>query len=106
MSFLENYSAINLRVTLIKFCVLTLINFLVLYLLLYLDNNYIIGETAISILSIPIGLINFGILIVSLNGLKKMNWYSLLYAAFSLLNFLLYVKISLNMYSQSGSMIN
>lgn len=106
MTFLEKYSRNSFIATLIKFSVFTLINVLFLILLLYLDNNYIINETWISVLAIPIGLINFATLVVSLNGLRKLNWYSLTFAIFSIVNFMVYIKISLNMYSQSGAILN
>jgi len=86
--------------------VFTGIHLSVLYLLLYLDHHFILSETLLSIIAIPVGLINCAAFFTSFSRLKGLTKTGILYFVFIVLNFVWYIVISLDLYSQAGALTN
>jgi hypothetical protein len=89
-----------------RYAVFTGIHLGLLLLLLYLDNHVILSDTLLAILAIPVGLVNCAVLLTGFRRLKGLTKPGILYFFFALVNFILYMSVSLNLHSQAGSMTN
>lgn len=82
------------------------LNLLLLQLIRYLDHHFIVSETAISILTIPVGLINIAAFIYGFNGLRVFFWKTVLIALICFLNFAHFLIVWQSLHLLSGSMVN
>lgn len=89
-----------------RYAVFTGLHLGILLLLLYLDHHFILSDTVLAILAIPPGLINCATLFNGFMRLKGFTYPGILYFFFAVINFSMYMVISLNLYSQAGSMVN
>jgi hypothetical protein len=106
MQFDHGFSKQALIVTLVRILIWSLLNTCVLLFLRYLDHAFLVSENVLSILVIPVGLIEVAVLINGFIQLKRFYWKTLLISAVSIVNFFFFLFILQSLYSQSGSMAN
>lgn len=95
-----------LFVTLIRCLIWSGINTGLLLLIRFLDHNFLVSETVLSVILIPVGLINCAVLIYGFYNLGRFNRNNLLISIFTTSNFLLFLSILNNLYSQAGPILN
>ena len=98
----DDFSRPPLFVALIRCTVWSGINTALLLLIRFLDHNFLVSETLLSVMLIPVGLVNCAAFIYGFYNLKRFNLNNLLICAFTSANFLLFVAINLGLYSQVG----
>jgi len=103
-SFGDHYSARSLIVVLIRTGVWSGINLIVLLTIRHLDHNFVLSENALSIILIPVGLIECAVVINGCAKLKTIHWKSYLLGLGAILNFLLFLYILNSLYSQAGTL--
>ena len=95
-----------LFVTLVRCLIWSGINIGLLLLIRFLDHNFLVSETMLSVMLIPVGLINCAVLVYGFYNLRHFNRNNLLISIFTTGNFLLFVSILNNLYSQAGPILN
>ena len=102
--FGEHYSTKALINVLIRIGIWSGINLGILFTIRYFDHNFIFSETVITILLIPVGLIECASVIAGCGKFKTIHWKSYLLGLSAILNFLLFLYILNSLYSQAGSL--
>ena len=106
MKFNHEFSKATLLFTLIRLSLWSGLNAGVLLFIRYLDHGFVVSENVLSILVIPVGLIEVAVLINCFIQLKQFFWKTLLISGVSAGNFLFFLFVLESLYSQSGSMAN
>ena len=81
-------------------------NILCISLVQYFDHHFILSETLLACIMIPVGLVNCAALIYGLNALRRFYWKTLLLAVITLLNFSYFLFTWNSLHQLSGSMTN
>jgi hypothetical protein len=106
MQFTRGFSKQALLFVGIRLSIWSGVNTCVLLFIGYLDHGFIVSENVLSILVIPVGLIEVAVLINGFIQLKQFFWKTLLISLVSIVNFLFFLFVLESLHSQSGSMVN
>lgn len=90
----------------IRYIAFTGLHLGILSLLVYLDHHFILSDNTLAILAVPVGLINCAALLTGFRRLRGFTTPGILYFFFTVINFSMYIAVSLNLYSQAGSITN
>jgi|GEM_PF-5360404 len=103
-AFGQNYSTKALIYVLIRISIWSGINWSILLTIRYFDHNFVFSENVLSIILIPVGLIECASVIAGCSKLKLVHWRSYLLGLGAILNFLFFLYILNSLYSQAGSL--
>jgi hypothetical protein len=102
MQFRTDFSKPGLIVVLTKNLFWSGSNVALLLLIRYFDNAFLLSETIISVLLIPIGLVNAAVVVNGFVQLRNFYWKTTLICFISISNFGFFLWVLQSLYSQSG----